>query len=1313
MKAYLVSHTHWDREWYRTFESFRARLVDTIDRVLELAAPDPGFRFLLDGQTIVLEDYLAVRPDRRKDLEQAVRAGRIAIGPWYVQPDSLLPSGEAHVRNLLEGRRVGAAFGPVSSVGYTPDSFGHPAQFPQLFAGFGLRAFVYWRGNPSELAKFPPEYLWQGPDGSSLVACHLGGGYFNAGNVARDPEAAASKIAHQAQSLVERTRAGRILLMNGFDHAAPCAETAAIAHALAERTGWEVERALVDDFVEGIPAELPVFSGELVGGCAGPLLPGVWSARLGLKLRNRACETSLERLAEPFAALARLHGLPDERPSLREAWRELLRNQAHDSIGGCSLDRVHAQMEPRYDACEELARETTLRALERLSGHGVARATPAGDAIELAVWNPSPFPRAGVVRVARDPWPSLQADASGPFFHRWLLPPRAGAGFRVDGLPARVVAGSPDGRFLIAPGSVARDLEFVVGAVPGFGWRRVRLEAADAAPDAIDAGREISCGEVGVRAADDGTFSVRLGARVLEGVCALEDEGDRGDSYDADPVPGGATTLESVGFERRCHASGIEDLCVERTLLVPARLAAGRESRSAERARVRVAIRARVAPGEPGVALTVRIENSAEDHRLRLLFPTGSACAEFLAATTFDTARRTTAKPDATGWIHPPPATFPHQGFVCANRLTVVAPGLPEAEVRADGTIALTCLRALGWLSRPDLRTRPGPAGPQIPVPGAQLPGALQAELRIFAADDLQCVAAASRESELPLQAVTIAGTPLVRENVALVSLEPRSLVLSALKPAEDGDGIVLRVQNPGSSSVRALVRTGFPLAAAHALRLDEASASFPLDATPESVAFEVPPHALRSVRLVASGLRQARRNRERVKTNRRDFLRTAGWASLALLGLPRAARSSEALVPDPDRLLALAPGFSYRVIARTGEEMSDGLLMPGGPDGTGVFPGPGSRLILVRNHEQGAAPRGSSAFGANFERLDRVALDRMYDAGPDRAPMLGGTTTLLYDPATGAVVASWLSLGGTLRNCAGGVTPWGSWLSCEEYPGNAGGPLARDHGFVFEVPATAEPVLTPARPLASLGRMNHEAAAVDAASGVVYLTEDRADSLFYRFLPDVPGDLARGGKLQALRFRDGQLDTRNWKDSPPFERSKAFPVDWVTLDGVEAPADDLRMRGHRELRAALFGRGEGIWASNAGVFFTATMGGAAMRGQIFRYVPSEREGRKTESAHPGTLELFLESGATTALNYPDNLTVAPWGELFVCEDGDGNDGLVRLDARGQLTTIARNLYSDSELTGVCFAPDGKTLFVHVQSPGISFAITGPFRGRA
>src|SRR5512135_2089327 len=221
MKCVVVSHTHWDREWYRTFQAFRARLVDMIDRVLELIAGDPGFRFLLDGQTIVLEDYLEIRPERRGALVDACRAGRIAIGPWYVQPDSLLPSGEAHIRNLLEGRRVGSTIGPVSRVAYTPDSFGHPAQFPQLFRGFGLEPFVYWRGNGSEIDTLPAEYLWEAPDGSAVLVHHLAEGYFAACGLPTDPDAAAEFLAGVAGTLATRAGSGGVLLMNGIDHALP------------------------------------------------------------------------------------------------------------------------------------------------------------------------------------------------------------------------------------------------------------------------------------------------------------------------------------------------------------------------------------------------------------------------------------------------------------------------------------------------------------------------------------------------------------------------------------------------------------------------------------------------------------------------------------------------------------------------------------------------------------------------------------------------------------------------------------------------------------------------------------------------------------------------------------------------------------------------------------------------------------------------------------------------------------------------------------------------------------------------------------
>ncbi|HUI25502.1 MAG TPA: alpha-mannosidase, partial [Candidatus Kryptonia bacterium] len=321
MRCVLVSHFHWDREWYRTFEAYRARLVDAVDRVLDLLAADPGYRFLLDGQAVLLEDYLAIRPQRRAEIAAGLWAGRLAAGPWYVQPDSLLPCGESHVRNLLHGRRIVAELGPVSNVGYVPDSFGHPAQLPQLLNGFGIATFVYWRGNGNEIDSLGPRYRWIAPDGSAVEATLLSEGYFNAGCLPADASEAARRLAEVAARLGETQ--DPVLLMNGFDHMLPDPHTGAVAAALAQLTGAAVERGLLADAVGRSRDMRPTFRGELAGGRWANLLAGVWSTRMPIKLRNRRCELLLIGWAEPWTALARLLGAPDERPSLRLAWQGL------------------------------------------------------------------------------------------------------------------------------------------------------------------------------------------------------------------------------------------------------------------------------------------------------------------------------------------------------------------------------------------------------------------------------------------------------------------------------------------------------------------------------------------------------------------------------------------------------------------------------------------------------------------------------------------------------------------------------------------------------------------------------------------------------------------------------------------------------------------------------------------------------------------------------------------------------------------------------------------------------------------------------
>lgn len=436
---------------------------------------------------------------------------------------------------------------------------------------------------------------------------------------------------------------------------------------------------------------------------------------------------------------------------------------------------------------------------------------------------------------------------------------------------------------------------------------------------------------------------------------------------------------------------------------------------------------------------------------------------------------------------------------------------------------------------------------------------------------------------------------------------------------------------------------------------------------------------------------------------NRRQFLIATGSAFAALVASGCVARDTDAvlgastfsgygpLLPDPDGLLDLPEGFTYRVLSKLGDTMNDGGTVPGNADGMGCLDLGNGEIALVRNHElvPGDDTGGLIAHGFGTRNGEIVP---------------GGTTNLILDANTLDVKRQFRSLGGTIRNCSGGITPWGSWLTCEEAPTGPGQRfgegLAVNHGWVFEVPGNADG-LVKAEPLRAMGRFNHEAACVDPETGYVYLTEDRDDGVLYRFLPKVPGKLAAGGKLQAMIIEDVP-DTRNWDEGSMALRA-LFNVRWIDLDDVEAPKDDLRKRSV-ERGAALIARGEGIHMGEGDLFFCSTSGGRKKLGQIFRLVPGRNRG-------PDQVELFFESESLEQFNYGDNLCVSPNGHLIVCEDQytDVVDNHLRgITTTGEPYALGR-LRLQTELAGACFSPDGKWLFVNAYQPTRTLAITGPW----
>lgn len=423
-----------------------------------------------------------------------------------------------------------------------------------------------------------------------------------------------------------------------------------------------------------------------------------------------------------------------------------------------------------------------------------------------------------------------------------------------------------------------------------------------------------------------------------------------------------------------------------------------------------------------------------------------------------------------------------------------------------------------------------------------------------------------------------------------------------------------------------------------------------------------------------------------------------AGLAPAGSSPIPAAPSTGDygPLVSDPHALLDLPKGFSYRVLSNLGDPMDDGGTVPDCADGMGCFDLGNGKLALVRNHELSPGARSGGAEGLTY--------DTQYNERAEKhLPLPGGTTTIVLDAETLVVEKQFRSLSGTIRNCAGGETPWGSWLSCEENVDRPNDQTSKDHGYVFEVPADATGPVDPV-PLKAMGRFNHEAACVDSTSGIVYLTEDRNDSLLYRFIPSYPGELARGGTLQAAVV-DGVADARNWEEEAGLSVATGtqHSVRWITMDNPESPEDDLRTRGAAR-GATVFARGEGIWMGEGELYFTCTSGGVEKQGQIYRLRPAMHG--------VDAIELFFESTSLDQYSFGDNLTVAPDGHLIVCEDqytrvvrnylrGIASDGTAYAFALIRLQT---------EPAGACFSPDGKTLFVNAYSPTRTLAITGPWK---
>ncbi len=885
--AIVVPHTHWDREWYAPFQTMRFHLVRFFDELLDAVEADPDLpAFLLDGQSVIIEDYLEVRRDQRERVARLVAAGRLRPGPHYVQPDEFHVSGEALVRNLLIGCQVAGEFGWVTREGYLPDTFGHVHQLPQVLRGFGIETFYAMRGFGEDPEAFGSQFRWQAPDGSTVLVEWLTESYSNAAVLVAEPDR--MRLHHGAivryDSLPEllgrlgrRAPTGVLLLLNGGDHIRVQADASTLVRSLNAGIPTDLRLGGLEEFhalVAAGPLPETIMHGELRYGRLHAAFDGIGSTRTPMKVLNEHTEAHLSGVAERVDALATLVDGRSSLDSVRYAWRELIKNYAHDSICGCSVDEVHAEMATRFATIGQLSHTIAEDALARVAA---AAAPPrvTGE-IPVVVVNPSGFPRSGPVSA------ELLPDLDAPVGERrfgWIQGPG------VD-LSGHLLV-DPGGRqipFFHAPAARLRvadpldrrkellldRIDFTATDVPALGTSVYRLvPGAAAVPGPADtvtattppADAALDNGVLRVEVGSAGTLTVtghRSGTR-FDGLFRLFDDGDAGDEYGFAPVTDDhPLPADDARWAVAPGADG-NHLTVTGVLTLPTGLTADRRGRSATTVDTPVRLDVRLAPGADHVRVDVTVDNRARDHRLRVRFPTGLPVTETLAESAFGIIRRDGRLPRSDDWQERPTGVFGLRRFVAVEAddvgFQILTEGLYEYGVPEPGTVDITLLRAVGWLARTDHPLRPHKIGPELATPAAQCLGEhrFRFAIRLYnGTTHPGHLYRAAEEFAVPLQAFSPWGRAALARPRRPLGLEvgPAEVVVSAVKTAEDHSGLLLRVFNSADRAVTAVLRPAFTVDAAQRCDLEERSRSALPIAPDGSITLPLGPHQIGSVLL-------------------------------------------------------------------------------------------------------------------------------------------------------------------------------------------------------------------------------------------------------------------------------------------------------------------------------------------------------------------------------------------------------------------------------------------------------------------------------
>jgi len=840
----IVSETHWDREWYLPFQEYRAKLVILVDKLLDILEKNPNFtNFTFDGQTIVLEDYLEVKPENKSLLEKYISEKRISVGPWYVLPDEFLVSGEALIRNLMLGHKIGRSFGRVMRAGYIPDPFGHIAQLPQVMKGFDIDSIIFMRGmdDSAEKLGLNLEFLWHAPGKiDSVLAIHLEHGY---GSVAQLPtnkinnvyKAALNKIRKLQKKLLENSAYSILLLNNGSDHDEVQGELPDIVedwNNSPELSEFKLVQSDFEYYIERLKTqtvELKSYEGELRGARYHPLLSGVFSARMWIKQTNTECQHLFESWAEPFAAFAWLLGQSYPKNYLWAGWRWLLQNHPHDSICGCSIDNVHRDMVTRFNWAEQIGKEIVKDALFAIFNRIQIQKTEQ-EVIPILIFNSLPWRRADVASI------DLMAPEPMTEFKYKLLDSSDQV------IPFQMTPIDESPRFQV-PKCVSYRIFFCLQELPACGYEVLRFipepelsKSEDVfSPDFL----ENEFYTISIK--ESGTFSItdKETQKTFNNLGIIEDKGDWGDEYDYSPSKNPdadqVITNEGIKADISVYEAGPvkHTVQIKYSLILPSSLSPDKRIRSELCKELPIQTFITLHSNLKRIDLRIQLDNQSKDHRIRILFPTGLKTNKVHVDGHFAIIDRTIDLPKGLKWNQPPSKTNHQQKFVSINDtnagITICNRGLPEYEAirEQNGTItlAITLLRCIGRLADMNLVTRKELAGPPLETPEAQCLGHQTFYLSIIthAQNYLDSNSFRSAyEFNIPLKSfnpsvmrsmlripdhIFLKGLPIFRppdyfgekytpEKLSFLSIDPNCLILSACKKAEEEDALIIRIYN-------------------------------------------------------------------------------------------------------------------------------------------------------------------------------------------------------------------------------------------------------------------------------------------------------------------------------------------------------------------------------------------------------------------------------------------------------------------------------------------------------------------------------------